>query len=53
MVFCFYFLVKRNLVRSGRHSKMFSSEGDYTEYLWEAMGASRHMTFIFNLFVCL
>ena len=49
----FRYLDKRTLVRSGRHCYIFSSESDYSEYLWDKIGGSRHLTFIFNLFVLL
>lgn len=49
-----YFKIGANtLIRSGRHSMFFSTQTDYNEYLWEQIGASRHLTFIFNLFVVL
>ena len=43
----------KTLIRSGRHSMFLSTQTDYNEYLWEQIGASRHLTFIFNLFVVL
>ena len=43
----------RRFVCSGRYAKFLSNQEDYGQYVYQMVGASRHFTFIFNLFVLL